>query len=81
MKEYCVACGRCYIYCPENAVIHAMFDPGSGDTTGVLGIDFDRCTGCSLCAAVCPTNRAGYRAIVMIERGRQDAAAAAHKVL
>lgn len=67
VKAYCVACGRCFIHCPDSAVIHAVYDRHAKDTTGILGIDMDRCTACGLCAAVCPTNRDGYRAIVMIE--------------
>lgn len=67
IKEYCVACGRCFIHCPDNAIIHARVDEGARDTTGVLGIDTDRCTACGLCSAVCPANGHGYKAIVMIE--------------
>jgi len=66
VKDYCVACGRCFIHCPDNAVIHAPYDKLAKGTTGILGIDTDRCTACGLCAAVCPTNRDGYKGIVMI---------------
>lgn len=67
IKAHCVACGRCFIHCPENAVIHAAYDKRAKDTTGILGIDSDRCTACGLCAAVCPTNSDGYKAIVMVK--------------
>jgi len=67
IKGFCVACGRCFVHCPENAVIHAPYDKFARETTGILGIDLDRCTACGLCAAVCPTNRAGYKAIVLTE--------------
>lgn len=67
VKAFCVACGRCFIHCPDSAVIHAAYDKHAKDTTGILGIDTDRCTACGLCATVCPTNRDGYKAIVMIE--------------
>ncbi|MBI4579991.1 MAG: 4Fe-4S binding protein [Planctomycetes bacterium] len=66
VKDYCVACGRCFIHCPDNAIIHAMYDPHARDTTGILGIDTERCTACGLCAAVCPPNHDGYKAIVMV---------------
>ena len=66
IKDFCVACGRCFIHCPDNAVIHAAYDARAKETTGILGIDTDRCTACGLCAAVCPTNRDGHKAIVMI---------------
>lgn len=67
LKVHCVACGRCFIHCPENAVIHAAYDKQAKSTTGILGIDGERCTACGLCAAVCPTNRDGYKAIVMVK--------------
>lgn len=73
VKAYCVACGRCFIHCPENAIIHAGYDPSAPETTGILGIDSERCTACGLCAAVCPTNGGGHKAIVMIEAGAESA--------
>jgi pyruvate ferredoxin oxidoreductase delta subunit len=74
IKEYCVACGRCFIHCPDNAVIHAAYDKHAKATTGILGVDTERCTACGLCAAVCPTNRDGYKAIVMIEADAESSA-------
>jgi 2-oxoacid:acceptor oxidoreductase delta subunit (pyruvate/2-ketoisovalerate family) len=65
-KEYCITCSRCFIHCPDNAIVHAMFDKNAKDTTGILGIDYDRCTACGICASVCPTDRKGFKAIVMI---------------
>jgi len=67
VKDYCVACGRCLVHCPDGAVIHATYDRHAKSTSGILGIDTERCTACGLCAAVCPTNRDGCKAIVMIE--------------
>ena len=66
-KEFCITCARCFVHCPDNAIIHAMFDKSTQDTTGILGIDYDRCTACGICSSVCPTNRDGYKAIVMVE--------------
>ncbi len=76
IKAYCVACGRCFIHCPDNAIIHAAYDKHAKATTGILGVDTDRCTACGLCAAVCPTNRDGYKAIVMIEADAETSAQA-----
>jgi Pyruvate/2-oxoacid:ferredoxin oxidoreductase delta subunit len=72
VKAYCVSCGRCFIHCPDNAIIHAAYDRQARETTGILGIDTERCTACGLCAAVCPTNRDGHKAIVMIEAGAES---------
>lgn len=66
IKAFCVACGRCFVHCPDNAIIHAMFNADAQETTGILGIDTDRCTACGLCATVCPANHDGHKAIVMI---------------
>ncbi len=66
-KQYCITCARCFIHCPDNAIVHAMFDKAAKDTTGILGIDYQRCTACGICASVCPTDRNGYKSIVMID--------------
>ncbi len=65
-KEFCITCSKCFIHCPENAILHAMFDKTAKDGTGILGIDYDRCTACGICVSVCPADRSGYRALVMI---------------
>lgn len=70
-KEFCIACARCFVHCPDNAIMHAMFDKTAKDSTGVLGIDYDRCTACGICASVCPTDRNGYKSIVMVETGKE----------
>jgi Pyruvate/2-oxoacid:ferredoxin oxidoreductase delta subunit len=76
IKSFCVACGRCFIHCPDNAIIHAAYDKHAKATTGILGVDTERCTACGLCAAVCPTNRDGYKAMVMIEAEAESSAQA-----
>lgn len=66
-KEFCITCSKCFIHCPDNAIIHAMYDKAQRDATGILGIDLDRCTACGICVSVCPTDRNGYRALVMVD--------------
>lgn len=66
VKDYCLDCARCFVHCPDNAIRHAMFERTARDTTGVFGIDFDRCTACGICASVCPPDRHGYKAIVIL---------------
>lgn len=70
-KEFCITCARCFVHCPDNAIMHAMFDKAARDSTGILGIDYDRCTACGICASVCPTDRTGHKAIVMIAAGAE----------
>lgn len=80
MKEFCVSCGRCFVHCPDNAIIHSMFDENAADTTGILGIDYDRCTACGLCAAVCPIREEGHKAIVMVGSDANGGVAEEHRV-
>ncbi len=78
LKDYCIACARCFVHCPDNAIIHAMFDKTTKDSTGVLGIDYERCTACGICSSVCPADRQGYKAIVMIEKDHEPTAEVHH---
>jgi pyruvate ferredoxin oxidoreductase delta subunit len=52
----CVACGICWMYCPERAV--------EKDEEGGYSIDYDYCKGCGICAEECPRG-----AIEMLEEG------------
>ena len=45
-REKCSNCLFCWIYCPESAV---KVKDGR-----VVGIDYDHCKGCGICAKVCP---------------------------
>ncbi len=45
-KEKCIQCLLCWIYCPDASII---VKEGK-----VLGINYDYCKGCGICAAVCP---------------------------
>ncbi len=50
--EKCKACGTCWVYCPDAAII-----PGNPYT-----IDYRYCKGCGICANECP-----FKAIRMEE--------------
>lgn len=45
--EKCSHCLRCWIYCPDSAVI---IEDGK-----VVGYDMEHCKGCGMCARECPT--------------------------
>lgn len=47
----CTKCMFCYIYCPDGAI-----NPED------LGVDYDHCKGCGICARECPV-----KAITMVE--------------
>jgi len=52
-KAKCTKCLLCWIYCPE---------PSIDRTNDGIGINYDFCKGCGLCASECPV-----KAIVMVE--------------
>jgi pyruvate ferredoxin oxidoreductase delta subunit len=47
-RDICIDCQNCWVWCPDTAII-------SRDKQ-MLGIDYDHCKGCGVCAEVCPTN-------------------------
>jgi len=45
-KEKCINCLSCWIYCPDSSVLI--------EDSKMVGIDYDHCKGCGICARVCP---------------------------
>jgi pyruvate ferredoxin oxidoreductase delta subunit len=45
--DRCTQCLNCWYFCPDVAI--RMSDEGK-----VVGIDYDYCKGCGICADVCP---------------------------
>lgn len=45
-KDKCIHCYRCFIYCPDSSV---KVKEGK-----VVGIDYNHCKGCGICAKHCP---------------------------
>ena len=45
-KEKCINCLRCWIFCPDSAI---MVEDGK-----VVGINYQHCKGCGICAHECP---------------------------
>ena len=46
VAERCIHCLRCWILCPDSAIIV--------EDTKMVGFDYDHCKGCGICAAECP---------------------------
>lgn len=44
--DRCINCLRCWIYCPDSAI---QVEDGK-----MIGIDYDHCKGCGICANECP---------------------------
>ncbi|UCE20121.1 MAG: 4Fe-4S binding protein [Gemmatimonadota bacterium] len=53
--EKCIHCLRCWIYCPDSAVLT--------EDGNQVGFDLEHCKGCGICAAECPPK---VRAIEMV---------------
>ena len=45
--DVCIDCQNCWVWCPDTSII-------SRDKQ-MLGIDYDHCKGCGICAHECPT--------------------------
>ncbi|MHB1004299.1 MAG: 4Fe-4S binding protein [Chloroflexota bacterium] len=42
----CTSCMLCWVYCPDAAIV--------ADNGKVVGINYDYCKGCGICAVECP---------------------------
>jgi len=45
-RPECIHCLQCWMFCPDSCVI---VKDGK-----VVGMDYDHCKGCGICASVCP---------------------------
>jgi pyruvate ferredoxin oxidoreductase delta subunit len=60
-EKKCINCLRCWIYCPDASI---MVKDGK-----VIGIDYDHCKGCGICANVCPDK---VKALTMIAQSEEE---------
>lgn len=58
-KEKCIHCLICWIYCPDSSI---LVEDGK-----VVGIDYDHCKGCGICAVECPKK---VQAITMVKESQ-----------
>ena len=56
IKEKCINCYFCWVYCPDTAIL-------LDENNKVSGIDYDHCKGCGICEKECPVKNG--KAIVM----------------
>ena len=59
--ENCSQCFRCWIYCPDSAILV--------EDSQVVGMNLDYCKGCGVCAYEC-LGRKGVKAINMEEEAK-----------
>ncbi|HPM75981.1 MAG TPA: 4Fe-4S binding protein [bacterium] len=67
-EDKCIACGLCWIYCPDDSrrLAPRQHKHENRLTDQYYDFNFNYCKGCGICAAECPTG-----AIVMVEGGQK----------
>ena len=60
-EQKCTNCLLCWIHCPDSSIIV--------ENAKIVGIDYDHCKGCGVCAEVCPPR---IKAITMVEERKTD---------
>jgi len=58
----CINCMLCWVYCPDSAI---MVKDGK-----VVGIDYDHCKGCGICAKECPVKPEKAIKMIKEEKGK-----------
>lgn len=58
-KEKCIQCLFCWAFCTDLAI--------NIENTKVVGVDYDHCKGCGICATQCPS-----QALEMISEDKED---------
>ncbi len=82
IKENCIECNRCAFTCPHGVIRPFLLDKEENkvetipsimpkDVAFTIGINYEECTGCGLCATECP-GKNGQKALEMIPNKRDD---------
>ena len=75
IKENCIQCNQCAFVCPHGVIRPYLLDNEKNYENAIpslfpkdkkfsIGISFEDCTGCGLCANICP-GKAGNKALMM----------------
>jgi pyruvate ferredoxin oxidoreductase delta subunit len=59
--DLCIDCQNCWVFCPDLSIISRNKE--------MVGIDYDHCKGCGICAEVCPTNP---KSLVMFDENMKN---------
>lgn len=54
--DKCIQCLYCFIFCPDSSI---KVEDGK-----VVGVDYNHCKGCGICAAECPKNAIEMKEVV-----------------
>ena len=60
-RDICIDCQNCWVFCPDLSIISRNKE--------MVGIDYDHCKGCGICAEVCPTNP---KSLVMFDENMKN---------
>lgn len=54
--DFCIHCQNCWLACPDTSIVSRE--------KKMIGVDYNHCKGCGVCADVCPTNP---KSLIMFE--------------
>ena len=82
ISENCIQCNKCAFSCPHGVIRPFLLDKDNNrikiipsimpkDVNFSIGINYEECTGCGVCAAICP-GKMGNKAIKMVPNNKHD---------
>jgi len=82
IPENCIECNQCVFSCPHGVIRSFLLDEKSDKVRSIpsfmpkdkefsIGINFEQCTGCGVCAETCP-GKLGKKALSMVPNKKTD---------